>query len=58
MPAMAMPTDTHNPDWRVGVDTGGTFTDVLLADPAGIGCFRHGEKHGSDRSAVSAGIAQ
>ena len=21
--------------WRVGVDTGGTFTDVLLADPAG-----------------------
>ncbi|MEM6257708.1 MAG: hydantoinase/oxoprolinase family protein [Planctomycetota bacterium] len=28
----------QNPEqngWRVGVDTGGTFTDVLLADPAG-----------------------
>lgn len=26
----------HNPtDWRIGVDTGGTFTDVVLVDPAG-----------------------
>ncbi len=25
----------ENPIWRVGVDTGGTFTDVLLADPTG-----------------------
>ncbi|MEO0475240.1 MAG: hydantoinase/oxoprolinase family protein [Planctomycetota bacterium] len=30
-----MPCDTDNPSWRVGVDTGGTFTDVLLADPSG-----------------------
>lgn len=33
MPAMAQGPTEH--DWRVGVDTGGTFTDLLLADPTG-----------------------
>lgn len=33
MPAVSLATPT--PDWRVGVDTGGTFTDLLLVDPQG-----------------------
>lgn len=31
----AMDRSPNNPTWRVGVDTGGTFTDLLLADPVG-----------------------
>jgi N-methylhydantoinase A len=30
-----MDLETDNMAWRVGVDTGGTFTDLLLADPTG-----------------------
>ena len=33
MPAMAQ--DPSNTAWRIGVDTGGTFSDLLLVDPAG-----------------------
>ncbi|MFN3166660.1 MAG: hydantoinase/oxoprolinase family protein [Phycisphaeraceae bacterium] len=31
-----MTTGPNQPAWRVGVDTGGTFTDLLLADPHGV----------------------
>lgn len=31
----AMMNPASNPGWRVGVDTGGTFTDLLLIDPSG-----------------------
>ena len=33
-----MPPDPEQLGWRIGVDTGGTFTDVLLADPQGTLC--------------------
>jgi N-methylhydantoinase A len=32
----AVETEPSQPAWRVGVDTGGTFTDLLLADPTGV----------------------
>lgn len=34
MPVMDQPEPAAS--WRVGVDTGGTFTDLLLADPGGL----------------------
>ncbi|MGB0769082.1 MAG: hydantoinase/oxoprolinase N-terminal domain-containing protein [Phycisphaeraceae bacterium] len=33
MPAMAK--TPHQPRWRIGVDTGGTFCDLVLVDPEG-----------------------
>ncbi len=32
----AVDSNSPQPGWRIGVDTGGTFTDLLLADPSGL----------------------
>ncbi len=60
MPAVTAVASGSGPALRIGIDTGGTFTDLCLYDPASgaLTVFKLSSTTGDPSEAIAAGIAQ